>query len=188
MSVTLRRLSGPEFSILAPRLVDIYIHAMGYAPGIRNDRIRVWRSEIYQPGFTAIVAMLNEQVVGVAYGFIGHPDRWWDQQLRRGFRERGGATPEQEAMLRDYFEVAEIHVTPRLQVRGIGRALLTELLWNAPASYAMLSTPEVPDEKNAAFGLYRSFGFEDVLRDFFYNGDARPFAILARPLPLPQQK
>ncbi|WP_257158547.1 GNAT family N-acetyltransferase [Corynebacterium cystitidis] len=187
MSVTLRRLSGPEFSILVPRLVDIYIDAMGYAPGIRSDRIRVWRREIHQPGFTSLIAVLNEEVVGVSYGFIGNPERWWDRQLRRGFAERGGATPQQQEMLRDYFEVAEIHVEPQLQVRGIGRALLTELLWNAPTSYAMLSTPEVPNEDNAAFGLYRSMGFEDVLRDFFYHGDTRPFAVLARALPLPQE-
>lgn len=180
----LRRLTGPEFSVLAPRLVDIYIEAMEYSPTIRAQRIRVWRGEIFQPGFESLIAVLDGEVVGVAYGFIGAPDRWWDQQLRRGLRERGGPTPREEDMLHDYFEIAEIHVLPQLQVRGIGREMLTELLWNAPAKYAMLSTPEVPDEDNAAFGLYRSLGFDGVIRDFYYHGDPRPFAILARALPL----
>ncbi|MHA2789369.1 N-acetyltransferase family protein [Corynebacterium sp. S7] len=184
MSITIRRLTGPEFSVLAPELVDIYIEAMRYSPSIRMQRINVWRREIVQPGFTALIAQLEDQIIGVAYGFLGSPDRWWDKQLRRGFKEAGGATPEQLELLHSYFEVAEIHVTPRLQVRGIGRRLLTELLWNAPASFVALSTPEVEQENNPAFGLYRSLGFKDVLRNFYYQGDERPFAVLGRALPL----
>ncbi len=180
----IRRLTGPEFSVLAPELVDIYIEAMGYSPSIRLQRIHVWRREIAQPGFTALIAQLDDQVVGVTYGFLGSSDRWWDKQLRRGFEEAGGATPEQLELLRSYFEVAEIHVAPKLQVRGIGRRLITELLWNAPASYVALSTPEVENENNPAFGLYRSLGFKDVLRHFYYQGDERPFAVLGRSLPL----
>ncbi|WIM66983.1 GNAT family N-acetyltransferase [Corynebacterium breve] len=187
MTVSIRRLTGPEFSVLAPRLVDIYMDAMGYSAGIRTQRIRVWRSEITHPGFTALIAVQDSVIIGVAYGFLGSPDHWWDRQLRRGFLEAGGPTPEQRELLESYFEIAEIHVTPALQVRGIGRNLLTQLLWNAPARHALLSTPEVKDEKNAAFGLYRSMGFTDVLRDFYYQGDNRPFAVLGRPLPLPDQ-
>lgn len=81
-----------------------------------------------------------------------------------------------------------MHVAPRAQGRGLGRAMLTELLRNAPASWALLSTPEVPGEDNAAFGLYRSFGFTDILRDFYYAGDPRPFAVLGLRLPAPASR
>lgn len=185
VNVEIRRLSGPEFAVLAPQLVDIYIEAMGYDPSIRDSRVNVWRREISQPGFTALCALLGEEVVGLAYGYLGSPDHWWDQQIRRGFREAGGPDVEQLELLRDYFEVAEVHVRPGLQGRGIGRHLLSSLLQHAPAGHAMLSTPEVPDEDNHAFGLYRSMGFRDVLRDFRFAGDRRPFAILEVPLPLP---
>lgn len=196
VTVTYRRLSGPEFAILAPDLVDIYITAMGYDPAIRSGRIAVWQREIIWPGFTAVTAIertasntsggtVDERVVGIAYGFIGNRERWWDQQLMRGLRESGGLSAQHSAMLRDYFEVAEIHVHPSRQGAGIGRALLSQLLWNAPARWALLSTPEVPNESNHAFGLYRSMGFHDILRDFYYAGDDRPFAILGRTLPLP---
>lgn len=183
----IRRLTGPEFAVLSPRLVEIYIEAMDYDPAISQSRTDVWRREITQPGFTGLVALDGDAVLGVAYGYLGAPDLWWDRQVRRGIRETGGPDTDQLALMRDYFEVAEIHVRPGHQGRGIGRKLLTSLLWNAPGSHALLSTPEVDDEANFAFGLYRSLGFRDVLRHFFFDGDARPFAVLSAPLPLPGQ-
>ena len=47
----------------------------------------------------------------------------------------------------------------------------------------LLSTPEVAGEDNRAWRLYRRLGFEDVLRDFTFAGDRRPFAVLGRVLP-----
>ncbi len=170
--------------MLAPPLVDIYIAAMGYSPTMRANRIKAWKADIMRPGFTAVIAEDEYGIGGVAYGFIGSPDTWWDQQLRRGFAEAGGATQEQLEILHNYFELAEIHVAPNLQGHGLGLALIKELAWNAPASYLLLSTPEVPDEANAAFQLYRKVGFFDVLRELEYPADSRAFAILAARLPL----
>ena len=185
VTMEIRRLSGPEFAVLAPQLVDVYMEAMGYDESVRVGRVGVWRREIMQPGFTALVALDHDEVLGLAYGYIGMPDTWWDRQVRRGVREAGGPDTRQLLLLRDYFEVAEIHVSPRLQGRGIGRLLLSRLLWLAPAGNAMLSTPEVEDEANNAFALYRSMGFRDELRHFYFDGDGRPFAVLSVPLPLP---
>lgn len=188
VTVTYRRLSGPEFALLAPELVDIYLTAMGYDPGIRMQRIAVWRREVIWPGFAAVAAVEQrgpaETIIGIAYGFLGSRDRWWDRQLLRGLRQHGGPTPAQNAMISSYFEVAEVHVHPSRQGAGIGRAMLTELLGYAPARWALLSTPEVPGESNHAFGLYRKMGFGDILRNFYYDGDARAFAVLGRTLPL----
>ena len=194
--MSLRRLSGPEFALLAPVLVDIYIAAMHYSPAIRSQRIDVWRRDTGCPGFTAVVALESgesgargagsgsESVVGVAYGFLGRRGRWWDTQLIKGLKETGTLDSSRADMLGSYFEIAEVHVTAAAQNHGIGRHLLTELLRDIPADWALLSTPEVPDEANAAFGLYRKLGFEDVLRNFTYTGDERPFAVLGRRLPL----
>lgn len=184
MTVEIRRLSPAEFSLLVPQLVDIYIDAMEYDPAIRAQRERVWRGEVRWPGFTAVAAVDGGEVVGAAYGFLGARERWWDKQLVRCMEERGGLTPRHRDMLESYFEVAEVHVSPTRQGAGIGAALLGELLHLAPARWAILSTPEVDGEANNAFGLYRKYGFTDVGRSFLYPGDPRPFAILARPLPL----
>lgn len=184
MSLTIRRLKPQEFALSAGALVDIYIAAMGYDPAIRDGRIYSWQREISRPGFTSLIAEDATGVVGVAYGFIGTPDSWWDRQLRMALRRRGGPSDEEMTILRNYFEVAEIHVLPRMQGLGLGRELLTQLLWNAPGKWALLSTPEVPGESNRAFSLYRSMGFIDLIRHHQYPGDDRPFAILQTSLPL----
>ncbi|WP_040420798.1 GNAT family N-acetyltransferase [Corynebacterium timonense] len=188
MSYSIRQLAGHEFALLAPTLVDIYIAAMGYSPAIRRQRIDVWRGEITYPGFTAVIAIDEsaepERVVGVAYGFTGARGRWWDQQLIRGLKQAGALTSQASAMLDDYFEVAEVHVEAAHQGRGLGSRLVCELVRDVPSAWALLSTPEVPQERNAAFGLYRKLGFVDVVRNLMYAGDSRPFAVLGRRLPL----
>ncbi len=183
VNVSIRRLSPSEFALIAPRLVDIYISAMGYDPAVREQRLRAWRHDMLRPGFTCIIATTPNEAIGVAYGFLGTRETWWDRQVRRGVAV---AASEREAdeLMRDYFEVAEVHVSPEAQGMGIGRKMLTELLWNIPARTALLSTPEVADEANNAFRLYRSMGFTDVLRHFYFDGDNRHFAVLGRPLPL----
>ena len=54
-----------------------------------------------------------------------------------------------------------------------------------PEARVLLSTPEVAAEANRAWRLYRRLGFTDVLRDFHFAGDSRPFAVLGAKLPLP---
>ena len=184
MSFEIRRLTPPEFSVLAPQLVEIYIEAMNYRPDILHSRIAGWRNDLIRPGFSALIATHDNGTVGVAYGFLGSPDNWWDAELRRGLRLQGGPTEKQWDIVRNYFELAEIHILPQYQGHGLGRQLLEGLLWNAPAHYALLSTPEVPNEDNGAFRLYRSAGFFDIIRNHRYPADTRPFAILGAALPL----
>ena len=86
-------------------------------------------------------------------------------------------------ILADFDELSEVHVMPGHQGHGIGRRLLDNLLPRLDRPMVMLSTPEVPDEANAAWTLYRELGFRDVLRDFRFGSDPRPFGILARPRP-----
>lgn len=120
-------------------------------------------------------------MVGIAYGYHGTTSYWWDRQVRAGLRKTGQNTD----MLKDYFELTEIHVLPAAQGRGTGARMITELLSGVEESRVLLSTPEVPDEENRAWTLYRRLGFEDLLRDFMFLGDRRAFAVLARGLPLP---
>ncbi|AKK06498.1 acetyltransferase (GNAT) family protein [Corynebacterium mustelae] len=179
MSLIIQPLSTLEFSALAPILVDIYIDAMGYEKKIRSSRIKAWRLAVTERNFQAVCAHDNTHVYGVAYGYHGSRIQWWDQEIRRGLRERGGATSQELTMLNNYFSLMEVHVSPVMQGKGIGRELLKGLLSKANAPFTLLSTPEVPHEANNAFGLYRSLGFFDVLRNFYFRGDDRAFAILA---------
>jgi ribosomal protein S18 acetylase RimI-like enzyme len=75
-----------------------------------------------------------------------------------------------------------LHVRPSAQGYGLGAGQLTALLQLAPGSKALLSTPEADEQTSRAWRLYRRFGFVDLLRHFYFPGDARPFAILGRTL------
>lgn len=116
--------------------------------------------------------------VGIVFGFNGSTTQYWNRALRRGLEEQ--EVPEEIAapILADYFEVAEMHVDPMFQGGGLGEYLMCKLLFTVPNRYVLLSTPEVPDEDNRAFRLYRRLGFEDLLRGLRYEVDHRPFAIL----------
>lgn len=184
VSYTLRRLSPQEFAIALPQLVDIYIEAMGYSAAMRDNSIARWKSDLMRPGFSCVVATTEYGISGFAYGFLGSPDTWWDRQLRRALTTIGGPSPEQEDILHNYFELAEIHVRPAEQGHGLGRSILEALAWNLPARYILLSTPEHPGEANSAFRLYRRMGFTDFLRQLYYPADSRPFAILQSSVPL----
>lgn len=183
MKIEYRRLSTQEFSLLAPDLVSIYLDAMDYPRTIASSRVNAWRRDIFHPGFTAIIATVGDTIIGVAYGFLGYRGYWWDNHLR-AFLARAGSTEEHREKLASYVELAELHVLPQMQGHGVGKQLLLQLAWNLPAQYLLLSTPEVANEANRAFGLYRSLGFGDVARHVHYPGDRRPYAILAAPLPL----
>ena len=85
-----------------------------------------------------------------------------------------------DAWLPEAFELSELHVLPRAQGHGAGRALLVSLAEGLPHRSMLLSTP---DADTRAVRLYRHLGFVDLARKHYFPGEARPFAILGRRLP-----
>jgi ribosomal protein S18 acetylase RimI-like enzyme len=83
--------------------------------------------------------------------------------------------------LDDSFEIAELHVLPSWQGRGIGRSLLLSLASGRPERTAVLSTADAP---TTARRLYRGVGFTDLLTDFRFSGTEPPYAVMGAPLPL----
>ncbi|UYP17472.1 GNAT family N-acetyltransferase [Rhodococcus sp. Z13] len=180
-------LSSAEFRARLPQLLAVYVAAMRYPRGTEYHRAPMWSEHSARPGWQAFAATLPEDpdtVVGIAYGYRGDTRQWWNQQVRAGLRHSGRTTEEIDRILGDYFELTELHVRPDMQGHRIGELLLQSLLRDRPEASVLLSTPEVPGEDNRAWRLYRRFGFRDVVRRFVFTGDARPFAVLGRPLPL----
>ena len=66
----------------------------------------------------------------------------------------------------------------------MGAGQLRALLTMAEGTTTLLSTPEADERTSRAWRLYRRFGFVDILRDFHFPGDERPFGVLGRDLPL----
>ncbi|MFC0313809.1 GNAT family N-acetyltransferase [Gordonia phosphorivorans] len=208
MSIRLVALPAHDAQAWLDPAVHTYVTAMRYPRGTEQGRIGLWREHLARPGWTAIGALAElspmdlrrpanarrridapwtsgrEVLVGVTYGYTGAPDQWWNRQLRSGLTRHGMTAAQAQALTADYFELTELHVHPSVQGRGVGAALLTGLLTGRPEAQVLLSTPEVPDEHNRAWSLYRRMGFHDVLRGFTFAGDPRPFAFLGRPLPL----
>ncbi|WP_113703481.1 GNAT family N-acetyltransferase [Nonomuraea lactucae] len=119
--------------------------------------------------------------VGFAYGFRGAPGQWWHDVVFRALEERAGREAAR-AWLDHAFELAEIHVHPDYQGKGIGRAMIRTLCAGRRERSAVLSTHDSP---TAARHLYASMGFGDLLTRFVFPGGYEEYAIVGRALPLP---
>lgn len=128
--------------------------------------------------------LIQGSMLGIAYGYRGAPNQWWQQQVLRGLQ--GIAMPEDDInrLMGNYFELSELHIHPNAQGQGLGEALTRRLLSHIPEGNVLLSTPEISAEDNRAWRLYRRLGFSDVLRHHYFMGDPRPFAVLGHTLPL----
>lgn len=180
-------LTPAEFRARLPELLSIYVAAMRYPRGTEHHRAPMWSEHSGRPGWKAVAAALPDDpdtVVGIAYGYHGDSHQWWNQQVRTGMRHVGLPPERIDEILDDYFELTELHVQPGAQGHGIGESLLRRLLHGRAERTVLLSTPEVPEEDNRAWRLYRRAGFGDVVRRFVFTGDARAFAVLGRRLPL----
>ena len=184
---------------MARRLGDVlrvYVDAMGYPPGTEHQRASMWLEHTQRRGWQAVAAVESDSpapsaaqlggapLVGVAYGYCGAPDQWWQQQVLLGLQRDGFPGPAISRLMTSYFELTELHISPRAQGRGLGEALARRLLAGRGEANVLLSTPEITGEANRAWRLYRRLGFTDVIRAHHFAGDPRAFAILGRGLPL----
>lgn len=191
MPIRLVDLPAQDARTWLPGALAVYVTAMNYPQGTETQRAPLWEDHVHRPGWKAVAAIdspgigsSQETLVGIAYGYRGAGDQWWNQQVRSGL-SRAGSSPERiRRITDDYFELTELHVHPDAQGRQVGEAMLIRLLADRTEPQVLLSTPEVMEEDNRAWRLYRRLGFADVLRTFTFSGDPRPFAVLGRTLPL----
>jgi ribosomal protein S18 acetylase RimI-like enzyme len=180
-------LSADELRARLSEALAVYVSAMRYPKGTAEQRAPMWLTHMLRPGWRCVAALdeATNAVLGICYGYQGAPGQWWHEQVRRGLltahRDAPDPSSPAQAWLADYFELTELHVQPGQQGHGIGEGLLRRLLGGVPNRATLLSTPEGPTR---AWRLYRRVGFQDVLRDYLFAGDPRPFAILGRGLPI----
>ncbi|WP_336880936.1 N-acetyltransferase [Rhodococcus globerulus] len=197
-------LDREEFANRLHEALSVYVTAMDYPRGTEFHRAPMWTEHSTRPGWKAVGACAGREptansvapensvapvdtsapLIGIAYGYRGSSDQWWHQQVLHGLRRSGRPQSDISAILDDYFELTELHVHPSGQGHRLGESLLRHLLRDRMERSVLLSTPEVYDEDNRAWRLYRRLGFQDVLRRFRFAGDSRPFAVLGRGLPL----
>lgn len=161
-------------------VVAVYGEAMGYRKELLQTRRGYIGSHVRRPGFRAVATLTAEGgLAGFGYGYASASGQWWHDQVRSAVDDQS-----RRFWLADCFEIVELHVRPAAQGHGIGAKQLRALLAMADGKTVLLSTPEADEQASRAWRLYRRFGFHDVLRDFLFPGDERPFAILGREIPL----
>jgi len=179
--------------------LTVYVDAMRYPRGTESQRASMWLEHTRRHGWKAVAAVETEAapgdeptaaaleaspLLGIAYGYCGAPDQWWQQQVVSGLHRVGVPPDEINGLMSSYFELTELHIHPHAQGRGLGEALARRLLAGRGEANVLLSTPEISGESNRAWRLYRRLGFADVIRGYHFAGDPRAFAILGRALPL----
>ena len=204
MATFLIDLSPADMQRRLGEALEIYVDAMRYPRGTESQRAAMWLEHTRRRGWRAVAAveaaggeavgqaggeagadgLAAAPLLGVAYGYCGAPDQWWQQQVVRGLHRVGFAHTEITRLTTNYFELTELHIHPRAQGRGLGEALARRLLSDRDEANVLLSTPEINGESNRAWRLYRRLGFTDIIRGYHFAGDPRAFAILGRSLPL----
>ena len=160
-------------------VIAVYGQAMGYPAELLETRRGYVAAHARRAGFRAVATIGDDSVLyGFGYGYTSMPGQWWHDQVAAAVRRDA-----RSSWLSDCFELVELHVAPQAQGRGLGRHQLLAMLTDAAHRTAVLSTPEADESTSRAWRLYRRFGFVDILRDFCFPGDERPFAILGRELP-----
>jgi GNAT superfamily N-acetyltransferase len=176
-------LSPGEFSARVGRLITVYAAAMRSPADMLPGRRSIMVGHAAYPGFRALTATENGsgEPVGFGYGFRGAAGQWWHDTVARALTSAYGPAVAR-AWLSDSFEVAELHVVPEYQGRGIGTGLLFRLTSGRPERTALLSTR---DADSPARRLYRGAGFTDLLTGFeFFPGGEPPYAVMGAELPL----
>ncbi|MHC9296894.1 GNAT family N-acetyltransferase [Mycobacterium sp. LTG2003] len=198
MAAYLIDLSPDDMQRRLPDALRVYVDAMRYPRGTEEQRASLWLEHTRRSGWKAVAAidiatvnsaptsadMSSAPLLGVAYGYCGAPDQWWQQQVVAGLRRVGASPSRITELMTSYFELTELHIDPSAQGHGLGEALARRLLAGRGESHVLLSTPEINGEANRAWRLYRRLGFTDVIRGYHFAGDPRAFAILGRSLPL----
>jgi GNAT superfamily N-acetyltransferase len=187
----LREYDHRQFQRRLGAMLAVYAAAMRPPPEQIPGRHTIMERHAAYPGFRAVVAERRAgallprsgTVQGFAYGFHGASGQWWHDVVRDALVRLGGEI-HAARWLDDPFEVAELHVHPAHQGRGIGRRLLNALCEGRPERTVVLSTLDPPGRETPARHLYRSVGMIDLLTGFEFPGGGPPYAVMGATLPL----
>lgn len=184
-AIAISVLNQSGFLATVDDFLAIYAAAMGARPAELPSRRAIMERHSGNPDFRAlaVTAGSSGQVVAFSYGFRGTPGQWWHDVVRAGISAAAGLDTAR-AWLEDVLEIAEVHVHPDYQARGIGRRMMLTLTARRPEHTAVLSTRDAP---TPARRLYRSLGFTDLLTDFVFPGGGPPYAVMGAELPLAGQ-
>jgi ribosomal protein S18 acetylase RimI-like enzyme len=179
---TLRELDAAGFTATLDQILAVYAAAMRAPRSQLAGRLSIMERHATYPGFRALTVTADDsgEIVAFNYGFHGVPGQWWHDLVSYALASLP-YPPDGAQWLADSFEVAELHVAPAHQGRGIGCGLLLRLTAGRAERTAVLSTQ---DANSPARRLYRGVGFTDLLTGFRFSGGDPPYAVMGAELPL----
>lgn len=158
--------------------------------GRREELARIYRSAFVRPmasfdyfvsslkeglttaGSMVVAAEQDEDLIGFAYGMSFVHAQGWQRAVAPSLTSAG-----LQRWTDDTFELAEIEVGPAWQGRGVGSALVAQVIDRCGHPRVILATD--PDPSNRAVAFYERLGFRDLLPGFRY-AHGRPALILGR--------
>jgi ribosomal protein S18 acetylase RimI-like enzyme len=172
--------AGPRIELvdplpLAAELRELHRAALG--PGALSDEWAAERLPAHaaRAGFVFLAALgPDDGLLGFAYGYRGARGHWWSDRVAQSLT----VAQRSKWLEQPYFEVAELHVHPRAQRRGIGSRLLAHLLSSQPFDRALLSTQT---GSRKARGFYAKNGWQELASVDFGMGYP-PYLVLGRML------
>lgn len=170
---------GPaEFSARLPDLVEVYRRAFLEVHEADPRRAAEERRSFMQVHATRAELVLvtvedDAGLAGFCYGYRGEPGQYWHDAVARAVPR-----PEADRWFGSCREIAELHVRPDVQGRGLGRALLRGALDGAAERSAALSVLDATD--SPARHLYEAEGFTAVLPGFRFPGNPLSYAVMAK--------
>jgi ribosomal protein S18 acetylase RimI-like enzyme len=184
-AVSIAELSRSDFLATIGDFLAIYAAAMGAGPDELPSRQAIMERHTGNPAFRALAVTAGSpaRIVAFSYGFRGIPGQWWHDVVRAGIAATSGLSAAR-GWLDDALEIAEVHVHPDFQARGIGRRMMLTLTAGRSERTALLSTR---DALTPARRLYRGIGFADLLTDFLFPGGGPRYAVMGAELPLTGQ-
>ncbi|MGW1894997.1 GNAT family N-acetyltransferase [Streptomyces sp. NPDC002004] len=161
--------------------VDEALAVQALAFGLTDDEIHVRRQIVLRhmtcPGARALGATLDDgRLVGFVYGMPNDRSHWWSTVVEPYLRGQGN-----DDWLDGSFVITELHVHPRHQGHGIGRALITTITDSADEPRSILSAI---DTESPARALYRSLGYRDLARRVVFPSAPKLYAVMGAALPL----
>ena len=179
-TITFTELGPAEFRAALDQFIAVYAAAMRPPARQLAGREAILERHATYPRFRALAAISEDKLAGFCYGFHGAPGQWWHDMVAAALSGLGrSAGP--SVWLADSIEVAELHVMPSYQGRGVGRELLYGVTAGRPERTAVLSTQ---DAESRARRLYRRAGFTDLLTGYRFSGGEPPYAVMGAELPL----
>jgi len=175
MTACIQPVDADGFAPYVKAAARVYGAAMQRSPEIVVQRHEIMQMHLGRRGFVAVVALdVDEELIGFGYGYLGRRGEWWHDivvnALGRELSDR---------WMPDAFELAELHVLPEHQGKGLGRRILDDVISRATGRTVVLSTH---DRESPARMLYRSVGFVDLLGGFVFPGSGEVYALMGKDL------